>query len=77
MTWLPRSMHISWRSPQGSSRSTAVCEGQPDVVRVIDQTGHDTTACLLPGAVLLASLNGGRVRPAQGGPPRRSWCGGA
>lgn len=44
------------------------CEGQTDVVRVIDQTGQGTPACLLHGAVLLASLNGGRVRPAQDGP---------
>lgn len=43
------------------------CEGEPDEVRVIDQTGQGTSACLLHGAVLLASLEGGRIFPGYGG----------
>jgi hypothetical protein len=35
-------------------------------VRVIDQTGTDVDACLLHGAVLLASLDHGRWAPFHG-----------
>ncbi len=42
------------------------CEGQWDAVRVVDQTGAGTEACLLHGAVLLASLDRGRVYPLNG-----------
>jgi hypothetical protein len=34
---------------------------------VIDRTGRGTTACRLHGAVLLASLDGARVYPLDGG----------
>jgi hypothetical protein len=44
------------------------CEEQPDAVRIVDQTGASTEACLLHGAVLLASLQGGRVYPLNGPP---------
>ena len=39
------------------------CEGAPDTVQIVDQTGGGVAACLLHGAVLLASLDGGRVYP--------------
>ena len=42
------------------------CQGRPDTVRIVDQTGADTEACLLHGAVLLASLHLGRVYPLHG-----------
>ena len=42
------------------------CESRPDVTPVIDRTGQGTTACLPHGAVLLASLDGGRVRVLRG-----------
>jgi len=35
-------------------------------VRIVDQTGASTEGCLLHGAVLLASLAGGRVYPLGG-----------
>src|SRR5262249_6926495 len=44
------------------------CEGRPDAVRVVDQTGVSTHGCLLHAAVLLASLAGGRVYPMHGPP---------
>jgi hypothetical protein len=43
------------------------CEGEPDEVRVIDRIGQGTAACRLHGAVLLASLEGGRIVPGCGG----------
>lgn len=42
------------------------CEGRPDAVRIVDQTGASTKACLRHGAVLLASLHHGRVYPLHG-----------
>ncbi len=42
------------------------CQGQPDAVRVVDQTGAGAEACLLHGAVLLASLHHGWVYPLHG-----------
>jgi hypothetical protein len=42
------------------------CEGRPDAVRIVDQTGASTEACLRHGAVLLASLHHGRVYPLHG-----------
>jgi hypothetical protein len=44
------------------------CEGQLDAVRIVDRTGVSTQACLRHGAVLLASLQGGRVYPLHGPP---------
>ncbi|BCB85847.1 hypothetical protein [Phytohabitans suffuscus] len=35
-------------------------------MRVIDRTGASATGCVLHGAVLLASLDGGRVYPLNG-----------
>lgn len=43
------------------------CEGGLTEVRVVDRTGQGTTACRLHGAVLLASLDGARVFPLDGG----------
>lgn len=37
------------------------CEGPADAVQIVDQTGAVAVACVLHGAVLLASLAGGRV----------------
>ena len=42
------------------------CEGRPDAVRVVDAGGAEALACVLHGAVLLASLADGRVYPAAG-----------
>ena len=42
------------------------CQGRTDAVRIVDQTGAGVEACLLHGAVLLASLDCGRVYPANG-----------
>jgi hypothetical protein len=55
------------RCPAALVADSRPCEGEPDEVRVIDRTGHGTSACLLHGAVLLASLEGGRVFPGYGG----------
>jgi hypothetical protein len=35
-------------------------------VRIADQTGVSAAGCVLHGAVLLASLDGGRVYPLNG-----------
>jgi hypothetical protein len=43
-----------------------LCEGQRDAVQVIDRTGASVEGCVLHGAVLLASLEGGRVFPWKG-----------
>jgi len=42
------------------------CEGQQDAVRIIDRFGDRTPACVLHGAVALASLHGARVHPFNG-----------
>ena len=42
------------------------CEGHHDAVRIVDQTGAGAGACVLHGAVLLASLDRGRVHPLNG-----------
>lgn len=42
------------------------CEGRPDAVCIVDQTGAGVQACLLHGAVLLASLDRGRAYPLHG-----------
>jgi hypothetical protein len=42
------------------------CQGRADAVRIVDRAGAGVEACLLHGAVLLASLDGGRVYPANG-----------
>jgi hypothetical protein len=42
------------------------CDGHHDAVRIVDQTGASADACLLHGAVLLASLDDGRVYPLNG-----------
>jgi hypothetical protein len=39
------------------------CDGPPDAVRVVDQTGAETLGCVNHGSALLASLTGGRVYP--------------
>jgi hypothetical protein len=58
------------RCAAAHAANTRPCEGQPDAVRIVDQTGAGTGACLLHGAVLLASLCRGRVYPLNG--PRGS-----
>jgi hypothetical protein len=42
------------------------CEGAIDAVQIVDQTGVAVAACLLHGAVLLASLDRARVYPLNG-----------
>jgi hypothetical protein len=42
------------------------CEGQLNAVQIIDRTGASVDGCVLHGAVLLASLEGGRVVPLNG-----------
>jgi hypothetical protein len=42
------------------------CDGLADAIQVVDRTGSSVAACLLHGAVLLASLDGGRVYPLNG-----------
>lgn len=54
------------RCPAAHVADPRSCDGQHDAVRVIDQTGVSTAACLLHGAVLLASLHRGRVYPLNG-----------
>ena len=41
-------------------------EGLKDGVQIVDQTDAAVSACVLHGAVLLASLEGGRVYPLNG-----------
>lgn len=42
------------------------CEGQRNAVQIVDRTGASVAGCVLHGAVLLASLEGGRVAPLNG-----------
>ncbi|HKS99251.1 MAG TPA: hypothetical protein VJT31_06940 [Rugosimonospora sp.] len=42
------------------------CEGAPDAVQIVDWVGEAVGACLLHGAVLLASLDRARVYPLGG-----------
>ena len=42
------------------------CEGPPTAVRIVDRTDAEATGCLLHGAALLASIEGGRVYPLDG-----------
>lgn len=37
------------------------CEGSPRAARVVDASGGEVYGCVLHGAALLASLDGGRV----------------
>lgn len=57
--------------PQGRCAAAHVedmarCEGPADAVRIVDQAGAEVTGCVRHGAVLLASLEGGRVYPGPG-----------
>lgn len=54
------------RCPAAHPADPRGCEGQPNAVRIVDQTGADIQACLLHGAVLLASIHRGRVHPLHG-----------
>lgn len=42
------------------------CDGLLDAVRVVDQENADVLGCVQHGAVLLATLVGGRVYPGPG-----------
>jgi hypothetical protein len=44
------------------------CEGRPDAVRIADVGGASVDACVLHGAVLLASVEGSRVALLHGEP---------
>ena len=54
------------RCPAAYAADPRPCEGQHDAVRIVDRTEASADACLLHGAVLLASLDGGRVYPLNG-----------
>jgi hypothetical protein len=41
------------------------CDGPQDAVIVEDATGHQLHGCMLHGAILLASLEGGKVHPGS------------
>lgn len=41
------------------------CEGPLDAVRVVDQYGMSASGCVRHGAVLLASIQDGRVYPGS------------
>lgn len=41
------------------------CDGPADAVRIRDREGAEAAGCVLHGAVLLASLDGGTVHPGS------------
>jgi hypothetical protein len=51
------------RCPAAHADDPRPCDGRPDAVRIVDRAGGSAPACLLHGAVLLASLEQGRVYP--------------
>jgi hypothetical protein len=57
---------LRWRCAAAHEEDPRPCEGASDAVRIVDQTGAGVAACLLHGAVLLASLDRGRVCPLNG-----------
>jgi hypothetical protein len=54
------------RCPAAHVADPRPCDGPTDSVQIIDQTGDATSACLLHGAVMLASLERGRAYPLNG-----------
>lgn len=54
------------RCPAAHVEDPSPCDGPHDAVRVCDQFGGEAYGCLHHGAVLLASLEGGRVYPGTG-----------
>jgi hypothetical protein len=54
------------RCPAAHVEDPRPCDGPPDAVRIGDRLGAGVAACPLHGAVLLASLDGGRVYPLAG-----------
>ena len=54
------------RCAAAHARDPRPCEGATDAVQIVDQTAAATAACLLHGAVLLASLDRARVYPLGG-----------
>lgn len=54
------------RCPAAHPADPRPCDGPDDSVEIVDQTGVRTPACGLHGAVLLASLEHGRVYPLNG-----------
>ncbi len=57
---------LRWRCAAAHEEDPRPCEGAGDAVQIVDQTGAGVAACLLHGAVLLASLDRGRVYPLNG-----------
>lgn len=55
-----------FRCAAAHSDDVRQCEGQRNAVQIIDRTGASVAGCVLHGAVLLASLEGGRVAPLNG-----------
>ncbi|MET7304646.1 hypothetical protein [Embleya sp. NPDC005575] len=59
-------MDNTTRCPAAHPDDTSPCEGRPDAVRILDQLGTETLACVRHGAILHASLTGPRVYPGPG-----------
>jgi hypothetical protein len=57
---------LAARCPAAHAEDSRSCDGPTDAVRIVDRTGAEVAACPLHGAVLLASLDGGRVFPLNG-----------
>jgi hypothetical protein len=54
------------RCPAAHAEDPRPCDGPTDTVRIVDRPGAEVAACPLHGAVLLASLDRGRVYPLAG-----------
>jgi hypothetical protein len=57
---------IGGRCAAAHAEDPRPCDGAIDAVQIVDQTYVAVAACLLHGAVLLASLDRGRVYPLNG-----------
>jgi hypothetical protein len=54
------------RCAAAHAEDVSACEGPLDAVRVVDELGGEVLGCVRHGAVLLASLECGRVYPGPG-----------
>jgi hypothetical protein len=57
---------LAARCPAAHDEDPRPCDGPADAVRIVDRVGAEVAACPLHGAVLLASLDRGRVYPHDG-----------
>lgn len=55
---------VNERCAAAHTEDPSACEGSPDALRIVDRTGAAVSGCVRHGAVLMASLEGGRVYPA-------------